>query len=111
MFPPGRERALTFAIPGAAGALTVRTPLLLPLAAAGAAVGAAGWHTLSCGELGPGAAPGCALWALAFLYFAGMNACAAVCHCFAPRGSAAAVAAGALDVAFTGECSEARPCV
>jgi len=41
-------------------------------------------------------------WALSFLYFAGMNASAIVCHCLAARGSPLATAFASLDVAFTG---------
>ncbi|KAI8466797.1 MAG: hypothetical protein J3K34DRAFT_524277 [Monoraphidium minutum] len=90
----------------ALGALSVRFPLLLPLAALGAAVGLRGHNTLTRGAGARGALPSQGVWALAFLYFAAMNLSAIACHCLAPRATALHRLAAALDVAFTG-CSSA----
>ncbi|GBG00622.1 hypothetical protein Rsub_13354 [Raphidocelis subcapitata] len=131
---PGEERTLRLA-PGPllarGGPLTLRNPLLLPLAALGAAVGLAGFlahaprrprrggrgRRAGGGGGGGGGAPAAVAgaWAAAFLYFGLMNAAAIFTHCLLPlppsqsaSGPAtdnlqmAGRAAAALDVAFTG---------
>jgi hypothetical protein len=92
LLPPGHERAVELG----GGALRVRTPLLVPLAALGVLVGVRGYVKLR------GGGSNTAAWALAFLYFAAMNAAGIVCHCLAPRGSPLARLTTGLDVAFTG---------
>lgn len=100
--------------------LRVRLPLLLPIALLGVATGLLGYRAITAAAAAaakprrggskaadaaaaPPAAAAAAWWAHAFLYFAGMNASAIMCHCLAaPYDGALARAFVALDVAFTG---------
>lgn len=50
------------------------------------------------------------VWAMAFLYFAGMNTSAIMCHCLLPNGQLRVVF-GALDVAFTGRHNHRSCCL
>jgi hypothetical protein len=94
------------------GGRVLRTPALLPFAVAGIAIGVAGGAALLLRQkaaaprnaAAAAAAAALPVWAAACFYFAAMNAAGIAAHCLAPLGASTpfALAAIALDVAFTG---------
>lgn len=104
LFPLGPEPSVGLLVLGQE--LRMRQPFLLPLAVLGVMIGLTGYCHMISSAKRTKALPRQASWAFAFLYFAGMNASAVVCHCLSTRLTTLYQVFGTLDIAFTG-CSSA----